>query len=116
MKLGIIGTGNVGGTLGSRWAQAGHSIVFGVKDPQASKLQDLLEKAGPNASVASTQQAVDASDLVVLATPWEAVEEIIDSTTGWDGKIIIDATNPLLPQLAGLSLGTSTSAAEQIAK
>ena len=49
MKLGIIGAGNVGGTLGSRWAQAGHTIVFSAKDPQSSKIAELLGKAGPNA-------------------------------------------------------------------
>ncbi len=116
MKLGIIGAGNVGGTLGSRWPQAGHTIVFSAKDPQSPKIRELLEKAGPNARVASIQEAVDASDIVVLATPWEAAQEIIETTKGWGGKIIVDAMNPLLPQLAGLSLGTTTSAAESIAK
>ena len=116
MKLGIIGAGNVGGTLGSRWAKGGHTVVFGVKDPQSPKMKELLAQAGPNARVASTQEAVDAADIIVLATPWEAAQEIVDSTKGWDGKIIVDAINPLLPQLAGLSLGTTTSAAESIAK
>ncbi len=114
MKLGIIGAGNVGGTLGSRWAQIGHTVVFGVKDPPNSK--ELISHAGPNSCAGTVQEAVTASDIIVLATPWEAVHEIVEATRGWEGKIIVDATNPLLPQLAGLSLGTTTSAAETIAK
>jgi predicted dinucleotide-binding enzyme len=116
MKLGIIGAGNVGGTLGSRLAQAGHSVTFSAKDSTSPKMTELLEKAGHNARAASAQDAVSESDMVLLATPWEAAQEIVQSIKNWDGKIIIDATNPLLPGLAGLSVGTSTSAAEMIAQ
>jgi len=115
MNIGIIGTGNVGGTLGTRWAQAGHKVVFGTREPQAQKTTELLSKAGSNARSAWVQEAVDGSEVVLLATPWEAAEEIVKSTRGLDGKILMDATNPLLPQLAGLTLGTTTSAAEMIA-
>lgn len=114
MKLGIIGSGNVGGTLGLRWAQLGHTVVFGVKDPQADKIHELITRAGPNACAGTLQEAITASEIIVLATPWEAAQGIFESTKGWDGKIIVDATNPLLPQLAGLLLGTTTSAAEAI--
>lgn len=116
MKIGIIGAGNVGGTLGSRWAKAGHTVVFSATDPSSPKMVELIAKAGPNARAASTLEAVDASDIVVLATPWEAVQEIVEAAKSWEGKIVIDATNPLLPQLAGLSVGTTTSAAEAVAK
>ncbi|HEY3741966.1 MAG TPA: NADPH-dependent F420 reductase [Bryobacteraceae bacterium] len=115
MKLGIIGAGNVGGTLGTRWAQAGHTVVFSSSDLTSAKMKQVLEKAGSNASAASVQDTVAASEIVVLATPWEAVEDIVKTTPGWDGKIIIDATNPLLPALSGLALGTTTSAAEMVA-
>ncbi len=116
MNVGIIGTGSVGGTLGARWAQGGHAVVFGTREPQSDKLLELLSKAGARARAASVQEAVDASDVILLATPWEAMQEILDGTKGLAGKILIDAINPLLPKLAGLSLGTTTSAAEQIAQ
>lgn len=82
MKLAIIGAGNVGGTLGTRWAKAGHPVVFGVKDPQAEKIKELLAVAGPNSCAGSVQEAVSASDVVLLATPWAAAQEIVTATTG----------------------------------
>jgi NADPH-dependent F420 reductase len=116
MKLGIVGSGNVGGTLGTRWAQAGHTVIFGSRDSGSAKMVELLEKAGPNARSSSTQEAVEASDVILLSTPWEATEEIVKSTSGWEGKIVIDATNPLLRDLSGVSIGTTTSAGELVAQ
>jgi NADPH-dependent F420 reductase len=116
MKLGIIGAGNVGGALGTRLAQAGHAVIFSAKDSKSPKMSDLLARAGHNACAASAEEAVSASDMILLATPWEVTQEIVESIKGWEGKIIIDATNPLAPALAGLSVGTTTSAAEMIAK
>jgi len=116
MNIGIIGSGSVGGTLGARWAQTGHKVVFSSREPQSEKIQELLSKAGPNARAASTQEAVDASDVILLATPWDATGEILQALERLDGKIIIDATNPILPALAGLSIGTTTSAGEQVAQ
>jgi predicted dinucleotide-binding enzyme len=116
MKLGIIGAGNVGGTLGARWAQAGHTVTFSAKDPGSAKMADVLAKAGPNARAGLIEQAVEASDLVLLATPWAASEEVVRGIRGWEGKILIDATNPLLPDLSGLAIGTTTSAAEMISQ
>jgi len=116
MKLGIIGAGNVGGTLGTRWAQAGHKVVFGVNDPTSEKVAGVLGKAGPNARAASVEDAARVSDVIVLAVPFEAAQGVLESTKGCAGKIIVDATNPLLPNLAGLSVGTTTSAAEMVAK
>ena len=46
MEIGIIGAGNVGGTLGRRWAQAGHAVVFGVRDPNDERVRTLLAAAG----------------------------------------------------------------------
>ena len=52
MNIGIIGSGNVGGVLGSRWAAAGHKVVFGTRNPQSEEIQKLVAEAGPNASAA----------------------------------------------------------------
>jgi hypothetical protein len=63
----------------------------------------------------SPREAVQQSDVLVLAIPWPAVYEVL-STLPFAGKVIIDATNPLAPDLSCLALGGDTSAAEQIAQ
>ncbi len=115
MKIGIIGSGNVGGALGARWAQAGHQVVFSSRNPNSDAMKATLQKAGPNARAASSQEAAAASDVVLLATPWPATHEALAGAGDLTGKILIDATNPLLPDLSGLELGTTTSAGEQVA-
>lgn len=115
MKIGIIGSGNVGGTLGKRWAGNGHTVVFATRDPGSEEARKLQSEAGPNATLGSNADAAGPSDIVVFATPWQATEEALRSAGDVSGKIVIDATNPLLPGLEGLSVGCSTSAAEQLA-
>jgi len=114
MKIGIIGAGNVGGALGKGWAKKGHSVRFGVRDASDPKLSALLKEAGPNAQVSSVQDAVAFGDVVALATPWPAAREAVSAAGSLHGKILLDCTNPLKPDLSGLVLGPSTSAAEQV--
>ena len=115
MKIAVIGTGNVGGVLGTRWAQKGHQVVFGSRDPEGEKAQHLVAGAGPNASAASTADAASASDIVVFATPWSVTERTIISAGDLTGKIVVDCTNPLKPGFAGLDVGFDTSGGEQVA-
>ena len=115
MNIAIIGAGNVGGTVGIRWARGGHRVIFGVRDPGSEKVRKLLGEAGENASAASTADAVAEASVVVLATPWDATREALAAAGNLDGKIILDCTNPLNPNLQGLALGTTTSGAEQVA-
>jgi 8-hydroxy-5-deazaflavin:NADPH oxidoreductase len=115
MRIAVIGTGNVGGTLGRRWAQAGHEVTFGARDSRAAETKALLAEAGPNSRTVSPQEAAQNSDILVFAIPWDAVHEVLAQLGDLSGKTVIDATNPLLPKLAGLALGT-TSAAEKMAE
>jgi len=114
MKIAVIGTGNVGSTLGTAWAAKGHQVIFGTRDPNKAEIRDLLETAGSNASAAVVKEAVAAADIVVLATPWAATQQIVEAVAGWSGKILVDCTNPIAPGLQ-LALGTTTSGGEQIA-
>ncbi len=119
MKIAIIGAGNVGGSLGRSWAKAGHTIIFGVRNPGGGKTQPPLAQIGASASSAVIPDAVRAGDIVVLATPWQAVPEVLAAMGDLAGKIIIDCTNPLSLNAEGslsLSLGSSTSGAEEIAR
>lgn len=115
MKIGIIGSGNVGGTLGTRWAQAGHEVTFGSRNPGGNDMRQLAAKAGGSARAASFKDTAKASDLLLLATPWPVTRSVLEGLGDLAGKALIDATNPLLPNLAGLECGTTTSGAEQVA-
>ena len=116
MKIAIIGAGNVGGALGANWAQKGHDIVFGVRDPKAEKTQSLLGKIGGKAKAASPAEAAAAADVIVLSTPWPATEAAIRSMGSLKGKIVLDATNPLTrgPDGLALEIGHSISAGEKV--
>lgn len=114
MNIGIIGSGNVGGTLGTRWAQAGHQVTFASRKPESKEIQELWANAGPNARVGTISDAVQA-DVLLLATPWPNTEEALRSAGDLSGKILIDATNPLL-NLDALDVGTTTSGGEKVAQ
>jgi hypothetical protein len=115
MNIGILGAGNVGGTLGTRWAQAGHQVIFGSRKPESAEIKELASKAGSAARGGSITEAIAASEVVVLATPWGAAKEVLAGAGNLAGKILIDATNPLLPRLEGLEVGTTTSGGEMVA-
>ncbi|MFN3752353.1 MAG: NADPH-dependent F420 reductase, partial [Thiobacillus sp.] len=71
---------------------------------------------GDKARVTNPEQAIAASDTVILAVPYAALPAIAQSVPDWQGKVLIDATNPLAPGLSGLLVGTTTSGAEELAK
>jgi len=119
MNIAVIGAGNVGGTLGTRWAKLGHQLVFGVRNPADPKIQKLLSAAGAKARAASPAEAVASAAVVALTVPWEGAQNAVQSAGNLSGKVLIDATNPVLMGAEGLSkglvVGHTTSAAEQIA-
>src|SRR5690242_5047650 len=114
MDIAIIGGGRVGGTLGRRWAEHGHGVIFGMRDPQSDKARALAASA-PNARIMSVPEAAASASLVVLATPWAGTRDALAAAGDLAGKILVDCTNPLAPDLSGLLIGHTTSAAEQIA-
>jgi 8-hydroxy-5-deazaflavin:NADPH oxidoreductase len=117
MKLALIGAGNVGGALGTAWAQkAGHEIFFGVRNPQSDKVQALLRPLGGKAHAGTAAQAAAFADIIVLATPWNGAEAAIRSMGDLSRKIILDATNPLAmgPDGLGLEIGHDISAGEKV--
>ncbi|MDW0134539.1 MAG: NADPH-dependent F420 reductase [Nitrososphaeraceae archaeon] len=112
MKIGIIGAGDVGGTLGIRWRQKGHEIMFGVRNRQSQNVQKLIQ-LDKNLEFGEIIETVTFGDVIVLAVPWTAIEETIHRAGNLSNKILIDPTNPLTADLKGLALGNS-SAAEKI--
>ncbi len=115
MNIGIIGAGNVGGALGKRWTATGHNIKFGVREANKPEVVALLGKCGANASAGSVAEAAAFGELIAIATPWPATRAAIESAGHLAGKIVIDCTNPVKPDLSGLAIGHTTSAAEQVA-
>ena len=115
MKIAIIGAGNVGGALGKGWAAKGHSVYFGVPEPQSEKTLALLKSIGANARAGNVQDAAANAEIVVFATPWNAAQNAVATAGNLAGKIVIDCMNPLAPDLSGLVFVHTTSAAEQVA-
>jgi lactate dehydrogenase-like 2-hydroxyacid dehydrogenase len=69
MKIAVIGAGNVGGTLGKRWAKAGHEVAFGARDPAEAKVAALVRESGPSARAASVPDAARQAAVVALTRP-----------------------------------------------
>jgi predicted dinucleotide-binding enzyme len=119
MNIGIIGAGNVGGTLGKAWAAAGHKIKYGVRNPSDEKITAVLKRCGNNASAGSIQEAAAFGAVVVLTTPWDGAKNAVESAGNLAGKILVDCINPVplgANLMEGLTLGHSTSAGEEVAK
>ncbi len=91
MKIAIIGTGNVGGALATKWANKGHEINLGVQDISDFKGKELLNN--PNTKAYSIAEAVQKSEVILIATPATAAVEVAKSLGDTTGKIIIDAMN-----------------------
>ena len=94
MKIGIIGVGNLGATLGRVWALAGHEVKFGVRDADAPKVLDLLGSVEGMATAEAVADTIRFAEVVLLALPGVAVGDLVRDHQGdLDGKIIVDATN-----------------------
>ncbi|MGD1091306.1 MAG: NAD(P)-binding domain-containing protein [Bryobacteraceae bacterium] len=115
MKIGILGGGNVGGALGVGWAKHGHQIVFGVRDPAAADTQAMVAQCNGRATVGIAADAAGFGEVVVNALPWPATQAVLTSLD-LRGKTLLDATNPFLPSLAGIEVGTTTSGGELVSQ
>jgi len=112
MKIGIIGTGRMSSTLGKLWAEKGHQVFFGSRQPQ--KAQDLAVQVGHGAQGGSVAQAAGYGEVLLLAVPWKAAKETIQTMDNVDGKVLIEIINGVDMQKGPL-IGHTTSIAEQIA-
>ena len=100
--IAVLGAGNVGGTLGPKWIEAGHQVAFGVSDPNGKHAQALRDKMGDKAVIGTVDTALSNNpEIVVLALPGAAVEPVITQyAKQLDGRIVIDVSNR--------SMGTGT--------
>jgi predicted dinucleotide-binding enzyme len=112
MNIVIVGAGNVGRALAGGWAKAGHKVTMAVRDPSKSELAELKQNG---IGVTKAQGAAAAAAVIVLATPWGAVEAALRSLGPLTGKIIVDATNPLTRDFS-LAVGHTDSGGETVAR
>ena len=111
--IAVIGTGNVGSTLGKAWAAVGHKIVYGSRAPDSDKVKALVVESGPNASAALPKDSVQNAGLVLLAIPSASAVEIVTGLGDLKGKVLIDATN-LLSIVDGKIVEPAECLADQI--
>jgi NADPH-dependent F420 reductase len=114
MSIAILGSGNMAKGLAGLFANAGYDVVLGSRDP--SKAQAAAAALGAKVKAADVKTAAASSELVVLAVPYDAAAETIAAAGGLAGKILVDITNPLTADYQGLTIGHTTSAAEEIQK
>jgi hypothetical protein len=114
MKIAVIGYGNVGRTLGRGWLRRGHEVVYGARDPDSEKVREFRAQH-PALRVIPVEEAIQRSELAALATPYEGALQTAEKAGDWEGRIVLDCTNPIGPGLK-LLVGHTTSGAEEIAK
>lgn len=112
MKISIFGYGNIGTALTKQLTKAGHEVVLSGRN--LDKARDVAALYG--ATVLPIAEAAAAGDVLVMAVYFDGVKDIVNVAGDLTGKVIVDPTNPLTADYMGLTMGFTTSAAEEIAK
>lgn len=112
MDIVIVGAGNVGRALGGGWRKAGHGVTMAVRDLAGSRAAELKQEGF---DLITPKDAAGVADIVVLAIPWSALAGAVKGLGPLAGKILVDATNPLAPDLS-LAIGHDDSAGETVAR
>lgn len=94
LRIGIIGTGNIGGALARHWANAGHEVVISSRHPE--ELESLADELGPGVRAATSREAAAFGDIVLVSIPYAGMPQVgSDYAAELAGKIIIDTGNPV---------------------
>jgi predicted dinucleotide-binding enzyme len=119
VKIGVLGSGPVGRSLGAGFATNGHDIKLGSRTPEKEEVQDWLKTTKGKVTAGTFSEAAAHGESIILCSLGEAAENVIKlaGTKNFDGKLVIDATNPLdfskgMPP--GLFLGTTDSLGERV--
>lgn len=92
MKVGVIGSGKIGGTIGGLWVKAGHPVLFSSRHPE--ELKSMVEAMGPLAKAGTVGDALDFADVVLVAVPYKAIPDLAkEYGPKFSGKIVIDPAN-----------------------
>jgi predicted dinucleotide-binding enzyme len=90
----VIGTGDMGNSLGPKLAEIGYRVIYGSRDPSRDYIKDLVTRTGPGTTAATQMEAAQAASIVLLAVPWPAMEQVAQNLGKLDGKIVIDVSFP----------------------
>ena len=115
MRVGILGSGLMGGKLGTIFARAGHEVVFSYAHKEA-KLKRLAREAGSNARAGTPAEAANDADAVLLAVHWSRVDDVLKQAGSLSNKVIISCSLPMNADDTALVLGHKTSGSEMLAK
>ena len=115
MRIGILGSGNMGAALGHLFAIAGHEVTFSYsRDP--AKLERLARQNGPRARAGTPSDAVRGANAVLLAVHWTRVPQVLRAAGSLRGKILIDCTLPMTASDERLAVGHRISGGELVAR
>ena len=115
MRIGILGSGLMGGKLGTLFARAGHRVVFSYAR-DARKLARLASGAGPLASAGSPAEAARDSDVLLLAVHWSRVPDVLEQAGSLRGKVVVSCSLPMSADDHQLVVAHTSSGAEVLAK
>jgi 8-hydroxy-5-deazaflavin:NADPH oxidoreductase len=113
MKITVVGAGNMGAAFVKQLTRAGHQVSVTARDGEKAA---RVAAANPGATAVAAADAATGADAIVLATAYADAAGALKSLGSLQGKVVIDITNPLTGDYMGLTLGHTTSAAEEIAK
>lgn len=119
MKIGIIGSGAVGQNLAKGFAEIGHEVMIGTRDPKLQKVKDTVQKLGQNIKLGTFDEAAKFAELGVFAINWMGVENAIKlaQPKNLENKIVIDTTNPLdFSKGPALAVSGNNSSGETVQK
>ncbi len=115
MRIGILGSGLIGGKLGTLFARAGHDVVFSYSR-SAKKLERLAREAGDNARHGSPAEAVENADIVLIAVHWNRMDDVLRQAGDLAGRIVVTCSLPMNDADTELVVGHTSSGAEELAK
>src|SRR5215831_9751506 len=114
MRIGILGSGLMGGKLGTIFARAGHKVVFSYARSE-SKLKRLARNAGKGSRAGTPLDAAAGADVLLLAVHWSRVDDVLRNAGDLSGKIIITCTMPMNATNTELIIAHTRSGAEEVA-
>lgn len=115
MRIGILGSGLMGGTLGGLFARAGHAVTFSYsRDPR--KLQRLARKAGHGARAGTVREAAQHADAVLLAVHWSRLPEVLRQAGDLAGRLVLTCCLPMSDDDSRLVIAHTSSGAEALAR
>ena len=115
MRIGILGSGLMGGKLGTLFARAGHEVVFSYAR-SARKLERLAREARGRARAGTPAEAARVADALLLAVHWSRVDEVLKQAGQLSGKVLITCSLPMNASDTALVIGHNSSGAEELAK